>query len=57
MVIFIWTTKVCLLKLRKMSIAVTDVCSQYLYVTLSAQVVDLRWLHLVDDLHQTCTVC
>lgn len=28
----------------------------YLDVTLSAQVVDLRRLHLVDDLHQTGAV-
>lgn len=35
-----------------------DVCvgSTYLDVTLSAQVVDLCRLHLVDDLHQTRAV-
>lgn len=30
--------------------------SLYLDVTLSTQVVDLSWLHFVDDLHQTCAV-
>lgn len=30
--------------------------SHYLDMTLSAQVVDLCRLHLVDDLHQTCAV-
>lgn len=30
---------------------------RYLDVTLGAQVVDLRGLHLVDDLHQTRAVC
>lgn len=30
--------------------------SHYLDVTLSAQVVDLCRLHLVDDLNQTCAV-
>lgn len=31
-------------------------CLHYLDVTLGAQVVDLRRLHLVDDLHQTGAV-
>lgn len=30
--------------------------SHYLYVTLSAQVVDLRRLHLIDDLHKARAV-
>lgn len=42
---------------RRETLRVADVDWRYLDVTLGAQVVDLRGLHLVDDLHQTRAVC
>lgn len=41
---------------RRETLRVADVDWRYLDVTLGAQVVDLRGLHLVDDLHQTRAV-
>lgn len=53
---FTGITTVGWMKERNTGIRVRVVASQYLDVTLSAQVVDLGGLHLVDDLHQTCAV-
>lgn len=44
------------MKDRNVTIGVRLVALQYLDVTLSAQVVDLVGLDLVDDLHQTRAV-
>lgn len=44
------------MKERNVTIRVTVVASHYLDVTLSAQVVNLGGLDLVDDLHQTRAV-
>lgn len=44
------------MKETNVTIRVAVVALQYLDVTLSAQVVDLGGLDLVDDLHQTCAV-